>query len=101
MGLFGRKKRGGGKGGGAGQHLLQFAKSRQGVEAYLEPQNEVGDLTVALVAADGEWTRRRIPNADLVRKFADQLNISVHDAATDGYPEQMRETSVENIARPS
>lgn len=101
MGLFGRKKRRGAQGGGAGQHLLQFAKSRQGVEAYLEPRNEVGDLTVALVAADGEWTRRRIPNAETVRKFGGQLGIPVHDVETDGYPEQMRDKSVEDIARPS
>ena len=38
MRLFGRKKGRSGQGGGAGQHLLQFAKSRQGVEAYLEPR---------------------------------------------------------------
>lgn len=99
MRLFGRKKRGG-QAGGSGAHLLQFAKTRQGVEAYLEPRNEVGDLTVALVAADGEWTRRRIPNADTVRKFGGQLGIPVHDVETDGYPDKMRETSVEDIARP-
>ncbi len=101
MRLFGRKKGRSGQGGGAGQHLLQFAKSRQGVEAYVEPRNEVGDLTVALIAADGEWTRRRIPNVETVRRFGGQLGVPVHDVATDGYPDKMRETSVENIARPS
>ena len=31
-----------------------------GVEAYVEPKTTVTDVTVVLVAADGEWTRRRI-----------------------------------------
>lgn len=93
MRLFGRKRGGrGGQGGqGGGQHLLQFARTRQGVEAYLEPRTATAELSVALVADDGEWTRRRIPNADLVHKFAKQLGIPVHDAATVPYPEKMRE----------
>ena len=100
MRLFGRKKRQGGKGGGSGAHLLQFAKSRQGVEAYLEPENAAGELTVVLVANDGEWTRRRVPSAETVRKFGNQLGIPVREVKTDGYPKTMRETSVEDIARP-
>lgn len=55
----------------------------------------------ALIAADGEWTRRRIPNVETVRRFGGQLGVPVRDVATDGYPDKMRETSVENIARPS
>ncbi|MBA3523368.1 MAG: hypothetical protein H0T85_02200 [Geodermatophilaceae bacterium] len=92
------------------QHLLQFVNSRQGVEAYLEPKTAVTEMTVALVASDGEWTRRRVPNAELVRKFADQRGIPVYDAATVGYPEKMREwthkqkqagdAAVEDIDRP-
>ncbi len=30
-----------------------------GVEAFVEPKTTVTDVTVVLVAADGEWTRRR------------------------------------------
>lgn len=101
MRLFGRGKRPGGQGGGSGAHLLQFAKSRQGVEAYLEPRTATGELTVVLVAADGEWTRRRVPSAETVRKFGGQLGVPVREVETDGYPKVMRETSVENIDRPS
>ncbi|MBA2388778.1 MAG: oxidoreductase, partial [Geodermatophilaceae bacterium] len=63
MGLLRRLKsglggggQGKGGGGGAGAHLLQFAKSRQGVEAFIEPKTAVTEMTVVLVAADGEWT---------------------------------------------
>ncbi|MGI8626246.1 MAG: oxidoreductase [Geodermatophilaceae bacterium] len=100
MGLFGRKKKGGGPGGGAGAHLLQFAKARQGVEAYVEEMT-AGGATVTLVASDGEWTRRNVPNSQVVRKFGTQLGITVHDAGTDGYPDNMREKSVEDVARPT
>ena len=41
-------------------HLATFVKSRQGVEAYLEPRTAVTETTVVLVAGDGEWTRRRV-----------------------------------------
>ncbi len=96
MRLFGRKKKGrGGQGGGAGAHLLQFAKARQGVAAYVD------GTSVVLVASDGEWTRRDVPNPQVVNKFGTQLGISVHQVATSGYPENMRDTSVEDLARPT
>lgn len=73
------------------EHLLQFVNTRQGVEAYLEPKTAVTEMTVALVAADGEWTRRRVPNAEMVRKFANNRGIPVYDVQAVGYPEKMRE----------
>lgn len=91
MPLFGRKKRKGGQGTGDGAHLLQFAKTRQGVEAYLDTPKTGGRPTVALVAGDGEWTRRQVPNVQMVHRFGTQLGIAVHDVALVGYPEKMRE----------
>ena len=60
-----------------------------------------GGANVTLVASDGEWTRRRVGNPQVVNKFGTQLGISVHDAATAGYPDNMHETSVEDLARPT
>src|SRR6478752_8885128 len=45
-------------------HLSDFVRSRDGVEAFLEPRTAVTDTTVVLVAASGEWTRRRVDGID-------------------------------------
>ena len=35
--------------------------TRRGVEGFVEPRTAVTDVTLLLVAHDGEWTRRRVP----------------------------------------
>lgn len=96
MALFGRKKRPGTLREATNAdtaHLEAFAASRQGVEAYVEPRTAVTEATVVFVAADGEWTRRRIDGPDGAQKLARKLAIPVYDAAVMGYPERMREWS--------
>src|SRR5215510_12991908 len=73
------------------QHLEQFATSRRGVEAFLEPKTTVTDVTVLLVAHDGEWTRRRVPSVDAARAWGNRNGIPVYDTALVGYPKRMRE----------
>jgi hypothetical protein len=108
MGLFDRL-RGGGRGRGAAgprrgtldrgsgkadlTHLEQFVASRRGVEGYVEPRTAVTETTIVLVAADGEWTRRRIDGPDVARRLSRELNIPVYDAQVTGYPQRMREWS--------
>lgn len=72
-------------------HLEEFARSRRGVEAYVEPQTTVTSMTVVLVAHDGEWTRRRIAGPDEARRLGQKLAIPVYDVAATGYPSRMRE----------
>jgi hypothetical protein len=72
-------------------HLEQFAATRQGVEAYVEPRTAVTQTTVVLVAADGEWTRRRIDGPAAARDLGRRLAIPVYDVAAVGYPKRMRE----------
>jgi hypothetical protein len=72
-------------------HLEQFVQTRRGVEAYLEPRTTVTETTVVLVAADGEWTRRRVPDQDAARDLGRRLAIPVYDANLVGYPKRMRE----------
>lgn len=95
MGLFSRKKRTGSLDRSATKgdftHLEEFAKSRIGVEAFVEPRTNVTEMTVVLVANDGEWTRRRIDGADAARKLGSKLSIPVYDVAAVGYPNRMRE----------
>ncbi|TQS44545.1 hypothetical protein [Cryptosporangium phraense] len=79
-------------------HLEEFARTRRGVEAYVEPQTNVTAMTVILIAADGEWTRRRIGSPDDARKLGQRLNMPVYDVAAVGYPNRMREWSRRNKA---
>ena len=72
-------------------HLEDFVRTRTGVEAFLEPRTAVSDVTVVLVAHDGEWTRRRVQSTQWAHKFADKHGIGAYDAAVVGYPARMRE----------
>ena len=48
-------------------HLQSFISSRRGVEAFIEPATTVTPPTVILVAATGEWTRRRLPGPGMIK----------------------------------
>ena len=72
-------------------HLREFATTRQGVEAYIEPVTNVTQTTMVLVAVTGEWTRRRVPDARTARSIAQTLGIPVYDVQLTGYPSRMRE----------
>ena len=73
------------------RHLSDFVGSRRGVEAFLEPRTAVSDVTMLLVAHDGEWTRRRVPSVEWAHRFANSHGIPSYDAAVVGYPARMRE----------
>ena len=72
-------------------HLEQFARSRRGVEAFIEPRTAVTEATVILIAHDGEWTRRRVASPQAARQFGAKLGIPVYDTALVGYPQRMRD----------
>jgi hypothetical protein len=73
------------------RHLAEFARSRVGVEAYVEPQTFATETTVVLVATDGEWTRRRVDGPKEAYRLAEKWGIPVYDAGIVGYPPRMRE----------
>ena len=56
----------------------------------MEPQTPVTPLTVVLVAADGEWTRRAAGGPAGARRVGQQLRIPVYDVQKVGYPQRMR-----------
>jgi hypothetical protein len=101
MGLFSRW-RGGGSGGERRQvldreagpadleHLRAFAKSREGVAFYVEPETTATDTTVVAVAFDGEWTRRRVGTPRAAQKLARSVKVACHDVQVTGYPPEMR-----------
>ena len=49
-------------------HLREWAGTHAGVEAFVEPRTTVTETTMLLVAADGEWTRRRIAGPEAARR---------------------------------
>lgn len=70
--------------------LREFARTRRGVELYIEPETTATDTTAVAVAIDGEWTRRRVGSAYVAHQLASELGIPAYDAAVTGYPEAMR-----------
>jgi hypothetical protein len=70
--------------------LIAFARSRPGVEFYIEPETFATDTTAVAVAADGEWIRRRVGSPAVIRKVARRLGAPVYEAQIAGYPPRMR-----------
>jgi hypothetical protein len=73
------------------RHLEEFARSRRGVEAFVEPPTTMTATTVVFVASNGEWTRRRVRDATAAYALARKLAIPVYDAQVIGYPQRMRD----------
>ncbi|HYO03247.1 MAG TPA: oxidoreductase [Mycobacterium sp.] len=98
MGLFDTFRRRGSKRTSDGRdaatdlkYLRQWVAEHQGVEAFVEPKTTVTEVTVVLVAADGEWTRRRAGGDKGARRLSDKLHIPVYDVQKIGYPQRMRD----------
>lgn len=95
MGLFDRFRRGGGARGADPaadlRYMREWVATHTGVEAFVEPKTTVTELTVVLVANDGEWTRRRVGGEKGARRLSDQLKIPVYDVQKVGYPQRMRD----------
>ena len=94
MGLFSRFRRGGDTvvdPAAEQRYLRDWAAARTGVEAFVEPQTAVTEVTVVLVAADGEWTRRRVGGEKGARALSKRLGIPVYDVQKVGYPQRMRD----------
>jgi hypothetical protein len=73
------------------RHLQEFIQSRRGVEGFVEPRTTVTEVTLLLVAHDGEWTRRRVPSVKWAHDFANRNGVPSYDAGLVGIPSRMRE----------
>jgi len=73
------------------QHLEQFVTTREGVEGFVEPRTAISDVTLLLVAWDGEFTRRRVPSVEWAYKFCERRGIAAYEAGVVGIPTRMRE----------
>ncbi|HWJ67569.1 MAG TPA: hypothetical protein VNT31_12905 [Nocardioides sp.] len=72
-------------------HLRTWVQERRGVEGFVEPRTAVSEVTLLLVAHDGEWTRRRVPSVKWAHDFCNRLQIPSYDAAVVGVPQRMRD----------
>ncbi len=72
-------------------YLREFVTTRVGVEAYVEPRTNVTPTTLMLVATDGEWTRRKVPDERTAAALARDLQIPVYDVQRTGYPQRVRD----------
>jgi hypothetical protein len=72
-------------------HLEGFIASRRGVEGFVEPRTAVSEVTLLLVAGDGEWTRRRVPSPRWAHEFCNARQVPSYDAAVVGIPQRMRD----------
>jgi hypothetical protein len=75
------------------QHLHDWVSARRGVEGFVEPRTAVSDVTLLLVAHDGEWTRRRVPSVQWAHQFCNKHQVPSYDAAVVGIPQRMRDYS--------
>jgi hypothetical protein len=71
--------------------MRQWVAQHAGVEAFVKPKTTVTELTVVLVAGDGEWTRRRAGGDAGARRLSERLQIPVYDVQKVGYPQRMRD----------
>jgi hypothetical protein len=91
MKLWSRLFRRGAAGSGDLSHLRDWARTHEGVEAFVEPRTTVTRTTVLLVDAEGAWTRREVTDPAQARRLARSLAMPVYDAQIVGYPQRMRD----------
>lgn len=73
------------------EHLTGWLQARRGVEGFVEPRTAVSEVTLLLVAHDGEWTRRRVPSVQWAHDFCNDQRLPSYDAAVVGIPQRMRD----------
>ena len=79
-------------------HLTEWARTRPGCEAYVEPRTTVTEWTVMLIAGTGEWTRRRVPGQREAHEWAKKQAVPIYDVAAVGYPQRKRDWDARRAA---
>jgi hypothetical protein len=73
--------------------LAEWVQGHRGVEVFVEPKTPVTPVSMLLVAADGEFTRRVVGSPQEARSFARDHSLPIYDATIVGYPQRMRDYS--------
>lgn len=73
------------------QALQEWVRGRPFVEAFIEPETVVNEMSVVVVDEHGEFIRRRIGGPKGIDAVAKLLRCDVYDVEETGYPQRMRE----------
>lgn len=71
--------------------LKEWVRGKPFVEAFVEPETLVNEMSVVLVDADGNFVRRRIGGPKGIDVIIKKLGVPVYDVEETGYPQRMRE----------
>ena len=72
-------------------YLKKWVKDHAMVEAFVEPETLVNEMSVLLVDVTGAFTRRRIGGPKGIDVINRELGVPVYDVEETGYPQRMRE----------
>lgn len=72
------------------EHLRTWAAGRAFIEAFVEPETLVNEMSVVLVDEHGEFVRRRIGGPKGIDAVAKLLDCPIYDVEETGYPQRMR-----------
>lgn len=73
------------------QELTAWVYGRAFVEAFVEPETVVNEMSVVLVDESGEFIRRPIGGPKGIDAVAKLLRCPIYDVEDTGYPQRMRE----------
>ena len=73
------------------QDLQQWAAGKVYVEAFVEPETVVNEMSVVVVDENGEFIRRRIGGPKGIDAVAKLLSCDIYDVEETGYPQRMRD----------
>lgn len=71
--------------------LSEWARGRAYIEAFVEPETVVNEMSVVVVDETGQFIRRRIGGPKGIDAVAKLLQCDVYDVEETGYPQRMRE----------
>ncbi len=71
--------------------LQAWAAGRAYIEAFVEPETVVNEMSVVVVDEGGDFIRRRIGGPKGIDAVARLLGCDVYDVEETGYPQRMRE----------
>ena len=71
--------------------LQNWVRGRAFVEAFVEPETLINEMSVVLVDEHGDFIRRPIGGPKGIDAVTREVGVPVYDVEETGYPQRMRE----------